>query len=1553
MKKFLPSRALPIFIFAILMSFAQSAWSQNCYISSTGNFCVGSPVTFYCNTLGGSNYLWNFNSEGSNTSTCNPNFTFNTPGQKTIQLNMKLSNGNNCNSSIQIYISANPVAKVTRLSNKIQCFKNNRYCFVDSSVSSNPNSGNICERIVVFDDGTKYTQSGNAVWTFCHSFQDPAGGTYGLTMQIIDCGGCTTTLRQNAVAVVQPSLDLRFNSAQPKRCDSVQLCVTNLSSVSLDSLRYFKWIWGDGSHDSGNRQNQAFWKSNIQNGVCHWYRTTGPNSGGFDVQLIAESRAGCRDTFTYKNAALNIQIQPRIMADFDSVCYANATVKFKLKDGPVLQASNPLYTFELPAIPSNISRAWEGSHTFKALGPQKISFSFTHIIPGCGRTIFDTILVLGPQSIIEGSVLQGMDFMPADRTYQCVIKDSIEFYNFSKFYHNDKKFTDDDSIIMDSGFNAPLVHAFGNTQNSLKAAKQNRGNSCVDRVWDFDDIYCEQCTTDTKKGINVDKNCRYSKDSLPKHMYTSWDEVYERSLITKPYKISRYSVDSGYAYTKNLWANDSIAIIRDTILYYGDNPLAIKTKDSIVYNGLKKIKLPSSIYGPSNTYFAKPVRLYIANRDTVWVNLNNGFPSVRFIGPRYLNIQANSNVIVQWGGKQVYYNVWVEYSQDTIATHLTAGKKVFKTLLNPAINAGDSINADAHRQRFYSSEAVRCYRVKLSQKDICHPLACASEVVKTLSLFPANSKHLRKKGVQCFGNSSDAYGVTFILDDAKAGCSNTWAEINFDTNKNPNDWQTAIGQNLSPGNISMGGLPPINPPYQVPIPGYHVNGAPGNEFSKTYELSDLSDTKKGYVSVGLILGNGIWNNGNYPSTCVDTTYYPDFLQFPILDNRFEIVNVKEGPDYTKICKNKAIAFTIPHSNQSDIEQIESIHYSLMAQNTGKFYNDIKTYTIDETYFRNQKIAGNPGFLMDYLQVVKSETINHIRKTIDSVYLPIAKINAWHQEANVDAVFNEFKLRCAAYGLDLYQMNKTDIARSIWNGVGTIGKAYTNARGFIDTTGIGSKIIFKTVVDHKTILHFRDSSILPLDKTQSWNNQTVSAYTFKPNTNGFYVANLKISGLQPNNCQTENSAAKKIIVGFYGEMNYSDTIICHGQQVTASPQFRYFEAYPELNYRLTDPVDYWRNRIAEAGNPNREGYTRHDLNKDDDGSNVRSTFGGFPYSMTGLDNMPQQRLMLAGGTNSVYYNKDTGAAYLIRTAVSDSTGCFDTLPQYVYTTAARAHFNLDQSRPQCNTIIEFYDSSYIIDPLFAKTGKATDQIIKWKINWGDQTDENVFFNSLPNKIGHAYPKNGRYRIRLSVESALGCSAYDSMDIYIPGPIAKFDTLLAQKYCINEKIYFKNQSIYSRADSSIWLWEFGDNTYDTQKDTLSKAADTMGHVYRNAGTYAVKMTLYYQLYNGKICSVSYPDSSLGQAPLHITVDNCTGIQNLNTLAQKVKLYPNPALNKVSIECTEKTEILIYDSRGALVDALNCEGLKNYDLKYLGSGLYFFISKDNQLLGKLIVE
>lgn len=1507
--------------------------NAQCSISTSGPLCVGEPILFSCNTLGASNFNWDFNGEGTNTSTCNPAFPFSTPGSKVIKLTLTLANGQSCTAQTTIIVKPKPIINVKRIVNKTQCFANNSFCFTDSSISGDPNS-TICKVTALFSDGVKYEFTGNGPRSFCHSFQDPQGGTYDLTIEVEDCNGCLSKLVIPAVAVVQPSLGLSFTSPQPKRCDSVRLCVTNNSTVPLDSIQTFTWDWGDGIKDVGNKNTPALWQAGVNNGVCHWFKSQGPNNGNFTTKLTVTTNFGCTETFTFNASATNLIVKPIIIADFDSLCVTDATFSFKLKDGPIPQAANPLYIYEQPPIPANITRQWTGTHKFGGLGPYQVTFSFTHSIPGCGRTVYDTILVIGPQSIIEGSILSGMRFLEDYQRFQCVIKDTVHFYNFSKFYHNDKDFTDDDSLnlVFDSviilksnkqiqpsnttfnpsihewvygGFNKPLVHAFTNQAGSPVApainGNQQRGNECTMRLWDFDDDYCEKCTTDTKNGVNVGKNCKYSKDTLPSHWYTPWDSLYQTRFGLVPENILDYNQDSGLCYQKKMYSDDSVYIIRDTILYYGDNAGAIQTKDSIIYDNItRKVMVQKQLTGPAKLDVTVATKFYIPPGDTVFVDAYNGFPPNRWIGGRYLTVQPGNAIIIKSPTDKAYFNVWMVLIQDTIPEHMKQPwHKVWKKDIMPGFltqtsikgylgndsiitRFADSVNAAAHRQKFYAGTTVRCFNVRLRHKDLCHPLACEHEAIAQLSLQPPSAKKLRKLGTLCLGSDQDNYGITFVLDDTKPACTRTWAEINYDTALNKTGWVPAIGNNLTPGGISAGGLPPVNPPYQVPIPGYQVNGPPGNRYSKQFTVDDIKDTVTGYINVGLIIGNGMWpsTGADYPAECVDTVYYNKFARFPILDNRFRIICPVEGPDYTKICRRDTISLTTLPWNRTYIPDVEEATWSLTGANVGKYYDKYYVLSVNERYSRFVQVHKDTPYLIDKLQVVKRSFFDGKTVTLDSQDLRIAKVTKWHTEADITPVFDIIKLILEANKIDIYELSPAQLSELIWNGVGQFGKPWTGSRGCLDTTGFGRFIRFYKVADEKESLHFRDTSLLPIEYAAGC-NPTIRAYNFVPQYSGFYIANFGLRSIAPENCTKSTGTAKRVIVGFYGVMNYTDTIICHGSPVVCSPQFRYFNVYPDIvithcptpGSALLDCIDYWRNRISEAGNVNREGYTRTDLDKGDDGSHPNSIFGGFPYSVAGLDNAPGQKLEL-GTTNGIYYNQDTGRTYLIRTAAQDSFGCKDTLPQKIYVTAVRANFRLGNTRPNCATIVDLIDSSYIQDPCINELGAPCDRIVKWTVYWGDNSNNavNSYFNTLPQKIAHDFLRNGTFKIRWRVETELGCVAWDSTELYIPGPEPFFDTFMLKKYCVGEKVSFKNLSKYTRRDSSIWYWEFGDNAIETQVDTITPANDTVNHSYSAPGRYKVTLYHYFKFTvdgTTRTCSVQYPDSAYGEDPFYIDV------------------------------------------------------------------------------------
>ncbi|MCC6818607.1 MAG: T9SS type A sorting domain-containing protein [Bacteroidia bacterium] len=1538
--------------FLSLFIFSSAALNAQCSITYEGSLCVGNPISFSCNTIGSSQFNWDFNGEGSNLFQCNPIFTFASPGIKTINLSLKLIDGSSCNAQITFKISEPPVIKSSSISNYIQCFKDNNYCFNDSSTVANDS---ICKRTYLFDDGSIYTFYGNGKINFCHHFLDPSGGIYGVTVTAVSCNGCSSSKRLNFIAQIRPRLSPNFTSPIPVACDSLLLTVTNTSAILSDSIQSFEWDWGDGSKTIGDKNQLSKWGVQVQ----HKYKTPGPNNGYFDIQLTVTDHFGCTESFLYKNAAAVLFTQLKLLANFDSVCISNSEIEFKLNEGEISMGTNPLYIFEVPTIPSNIQRSWSAAHKFSKLGPHLVKFSFSHPIPGCSRTITDTILVVGPLSIIENGIPNDMS---SKGKYQCIVKDSVHFSNFSQFYHNDDDFIDDDSVlIQNKGFNAPLVHVFNfGSQSTLKPKNQVRSDNHTIRVWDFGDDYCERCTTDSKNYKNITKNCRYSKDMLPTHLYKDWQDIYTTEFSTKAQTMAYFNADSGFINTRKVCADDSLSIVRDSVLFYANNPMGIQTKDSSIFINITKNVLSNfALVGPTREDFNQTCYLYIKSNNSIYLDPNNGNPTQLITGNNKIKLLAGQSLILQSALDTVYYHYFVELSQDTISKNLSLNKKVWKNIANTSISPFDSINPALHRQRFYLGNDVHCFEAKLYVKDIKHPLACASESSVKLALAPPSAQNLRKSGLQCFGSDQSNYGITFILDETKPGCNTTWVEINTNYQADSNNWTLAVGKNLSTGQISMGDLPPVNPPYLA----FTGSKAPGTHFSVQYGSSEIISSD-GTIDVGLIIGNGLHSNGIYPQECQDTVIYRDFARFPIIDASFEILSGRIIDDATNFCKLDPIVLRPKINNKTNIQDLGSTSYSITNLNAGKFHNQFYKYEIKETYDRFKEIHKDSNFLMDYL-VIERKRIFENDTTITSQTIPIAKIFQWHVEADISEVYDAFKSQLNSYSLNLNDFNSNELTQLIWNGVGSIGKNYTGSRGLVDTSGFGHLIRFTKIADSKLSLHKRDSSFTPHESHFGRNNQLYEAYEIKPEFNGFYLVEFAVKSPNPKYC-TINSF-QKAIVGFFVEMNYQDTIICPGQTLYTKPQLHYYNQYPEIyttgcpnpNSSLLDCYDYWRNRIAEAGNANREGYTIHDLNKDDDGTHPQSIFGGYPYSITGLENLPNNVLKIGGNNFDLYYNLDTGKTYVIRTASSDSMGCRDTFVQNIHVIASRAKIKLSHENINCNSIISLSDSSYLQDPISQITGQPSTKFNRWTINWNDKSLNNTteIFNTFPNEIEHTYARNGNYMIKLTVQNELGCNSMDSMYVSFPGPIPFFDTLQPRHYCRNESIQFYNESYYKTSDSCTWIWDFDDGNFKFQSFDINSNNNPINYSYKNQGTYLPKLYLYYKkrVNNSYInCRDVFPNSDYKENNQFIFINPCdsTSINSLE-LSNSVLMYPNPANNWVTFESKEPVTISIYNTLGQEIETLNIETIGYFDLRHLSAGIYIVKTSEEKIIGKLIVN
>ncbi|MDI1235093.1 MAG: PKD domain-containing protein [bacterium] len=191
--------------------------------------------------------------------------------------------------------------------------------------------------------------------------------------------------------------------------------------------------------------------------------------GVFNLRLILVNNIGCTDTFLSLGAVKNTNFS--VDAKLDSaidVCRSTNRLRFK-------QTNNPgAFIYWNMDNGDTIYNKFTHTYHYKQVGVYHPKFFITK--NNCGKTvILDSLIIFGPQAAI-GNI---------SNQYQCSIRDTITLNNISTYYKN----------------------------KSLKF------------FWDVGDGFASNCTSNTKKGINVNGNCRYSEDSTGvRHMYTPGKE---------------------------------------------------------------------------------------------------------------------------------------------------------------------------------------------------------------------------------------------------------------------------------------------------------------------------------------------------------------------------------------------------------------------------------------------------------------------------------------------------------------------------------------------------------------------------------------------------------------------------------------------------------------------------------------------------------------------------------------------------------------------------------------------------------------------------------------------------------------------------------------------------------------------------------------------------------------------------------------------------------------------------------------------------------------------
>lgn len=523
--------------------------SAQCAPTFSGPKCVGAPITFFHNSPGSSGWQWDFG-DGKTSVNSSPTHSFTAPGTYKVCITLTTGANKPCNACVDVVIVPNPVVNAVLLTEDTQCFNGNNFYYLDTS-SPAPGSKIVRESWSWSDGEVQTFNNPTHPFNVTKKFQDPAGGTYDLTVEIEDANGCITIKKYPSSITVRASLGLDFFIPSDEKCDSVLADVTNTSKIDISEIKSFEWDFGD-------YKNTTDWKP----APDHWYYTQGPNNGWWDVKLSVESTYGCKDTFEAKNAVRNLLLDVRIVADKDSTCLSEPEICFDIIN-LVRNSSGGFDTFKTipgitgflwnyghpnPPTPDRFNNQSLASCHSYGMGPWEASFTYYH--PICGdRTVFDTILVIGPTAAIEAPPM-GIVIAQHHR-YQCVARDTVQFTNASTFYHNDVNMWDDDSTYANHN---PLGHYFDAAQHSIPKGTNIRNNEHVQRLWDFGDQYAPQCTTDTKRGINVGMNCNFSRDSLPKHWYTDWEDIYRDSFYARnaPFDQIRFNDITGKCFNERL-----------------------------------------------------------------------------------------------------------------------------------------------------------------------------------------------------------------------------------------------------------------------------------------------------------------------------------------------------------------------------------------------------------------------------------------------------------------------------------------------------------------------------------------------------------------------------------------------------------------------------------------------------------------------------------------------------------------------------------------------------------------------------------------------------------------------------------------------------------------------------------------------------------------------------------------------------------------------------------------------------------------------------------------
>ncbi|MDZ4667263.1 MAG: PKD domain-containing protein [bacterium] len=453
---------------------------QNCKINTaTNKVCLGNTLLFTVSIDPGftpTSYAWNFGNAASSTQP-SPVYQYPSRGKFVPTLTVTFSNASTCTlAGDTIYVVDNPKANFNVITALTQCFKGNNTCVKDISTPGLDNAA-INSRLFLYGDGGFTNLSPVFGDTLCHTYTNPLGGVYTLVLEVYDVNNCTSRKELvDHVTVFSKMQDISFKTTYNKQCNTTPVTFINTSKMPLSQLASYQWSFGDGQTAASP------WTNFVHNYTA---------SGLFTAKLTVLDKNGCKDSFVLTPAGENYRIDSTIYLSQISSCYnGNGFVLNSKNSYPGAAVYWAVYKVGSPnRLDTNASNLFVDSINFDDCGEFQIRMYVR--IGNCFVKSDTTVKVYGPKSVIE------LRRDPIINSIQCEVSDTVYF----------RTPTGDNSCYY--------------------------GNGAMYRLWDFDDSFAPNCTTDTKGNINVGVNCRYSKDSVwVKHQYKiGEDKCYYPKLI--------------------------------------------------------------------------------------------------------------------------------------------------------------------------------------------------------------------------------------------------------------------------------------------------------------------------------------------------------------------------------------------------------------------------------------------------------------------------------------------------------------------------------------------------------------------------------------------------------------------------------------------------------------------------------------------------------------------------------------------------------------------------------------------------------------------------------------------------------------------------------------------------------------------------------------------------------------------------------------------------------------------------------------------------------------